>query len=639
MATLLSTLNALYVKMCRKLNVRHEYKRKITILINQTMTIYDKHIKLFVNDRNYSSWFFLDAESNSPLSTDEFPELLPINPIELGLFGRDIFTLSPNSPDITIIHSYVKTCQKLAGVLVLEGNKTYGRTANKKRLLYKCIPDDVHVPAFLVPYDVKIGFSKLQINKYVVFRFDGWQDKHPHGIIVETIGDVTNLDAFYEYQLYCKSLHVSMTDFNDKTRTILNQKSTDEYVEQILKNVNFNIEDRRDKYTFTIDSSHSVDFDDAFGIERDGEHWKITIYIANVFVWLETLGLWNSFSQRVATIYLPDRRRPMLPTILSDTLCSLQEKQPRFALAMDITVDANGKLVSETPITYKNVLIQVNRNYAYEEPALIIKDKHYKQLYDLTNKIENSVLNSYDLVTHWMVQMNSYTGLWLAEQKTGIFRSATFNNSNLRQDVDLTLSEDAIRVIRSWNNTIGQYILYDKDAALDHELMSIRCFKKESVIKTKYNGVEPKMTKSYVHITSPIRRLVDLLNQMFLFNRLSLVTIMSNDATAFLNKWMQEMEYINVSMRSIRKIQTDCDTLNRCYTNPDIMEIEHNGIVFDKVAKNDGMINYMVYLEKIKLLSRISTHVDVPNYSKNMFKMYLFEDEDKAKRKIRLQII
>ena len=29
---------------------------------------------------------------------------------------------------------------------------------NKKRLLYKCVPDDIHLPAFLVPYDVKIGF-------------------------------------------------------------------------------------------------------------------------------------------------------------------------------------------------------------------------------------------------------------------------------------------------------------------------------------------------------------------------------------------------------------------------------------------------------------------------------------------------
>jgi len=51
------------------------------------------------------------------------------------------------------------------------------------------------------------------------------------------------------------------------------------------------------------------------------------------------------------------------------------------------------------------------------------------------------------------------------------------------------------------------------------------------------------------------------------------------------------------------------------------------------------MINYMVYLEKLRLLSRVSTHIDVLNYSKNKFKMYLFEDEDKVKKKIRLQIL
>lgn len=597
-----------------------------------------KNIKIYINERNYSSWIFLDAETNSPLNMEDYPLLSSICPAQEKLFGRDIFTLDiTNKPHV--IHSYVKTCQKLAGVLVLEGNKTYGRTQNKKKLLYKCIPDDLHMPTFLVPFDLKIGFSKLQKNKYVVFRFDHWTDKHPNGIIVENIGDVSNLDAFYEYQLYCKSLHVSMTDFTNKTRNALNNKSTEEYVDQILKNPNFRIEDRRDLFVFTIDSSHSIDFDDGFGIERHGENWKISIYIANVYLWLETLGLWNSFSQRVATIYLPDRRRPMLPTILSDTLCSLQEKQPRFALAMDITLDSNGLLVGDVPITYRNVLIQVTKNYEYEEPALVKKNKHYHQLFDLTIKLDPTVSNSYDIVTHWMVQMNSYTGILLAEYKTGIFRSASFQNSNLRPDVDMSLSEETIRTIRSWNNTIGQYILFDKDADLYHELMSIRCFKKDVASKNKYNGVEPKMTKSYVHITSPIRRLVDLLNQMFLFQELSLIKNMSNDATIFLNKWMKEMEYINTSMRSIRKIQTDCDTLNRCINRPDIMENKHEGIVFDKILKNDGMIHYMVYLEKLRLLSRISTNIDVPNYSKNMFNMYLFEDEDKVKRKIRLQIM
>lgn len=598
----------------------------------------NKNIKIFINDRAYTEWFFLDAETNHPMSTCDHPQLALINPTEQKIFGRDIFSVNAAGKIINMTYSYVRTCSTLAGVLMLENNKTYGRTKNKKKLLYKCIPDDIHIPAFLIPYEIKIGFSKVQKNKYVVFKYDNWSDKHPHGILVETLGDVDNLDVFYEYQLYCKSLHVSLTEFTNKARTILNQKSTDEYVEQIFKNPNFNIEDRRDRHVFTIDSSHSVDFDDGFGIEHIGDKWKVSVYIANVYVWLETLGLWNSFSQRVATIYLPDRRRPMLPTILSDTLCSLQQNQPRFALAMDIILDSNGQICDDSPIVYKNVLIQVYKNYVYEEAAMTTKDKYYNQLFDISTKLDNSLSNSYDLVTFWMIQMNTHTGLWLAEKESGIFRSASFTNSAARSDVDLSLSDDVVRTIRSWNNTTGQYLLFDKDVATDHKLMSIKFFKKD-LVKMKYNGVEPKMTKSYVHITSPIRRLVDLLNQMILFQHANLVMSFSSDATIFLKRWMQQMEYVNTSMRSIRKIQTDCDGLSRCIKNPEIMDKEYDGVVFDKIVKNDGMINYMVYLEKLKMLSRITTHVDVPNYSTSLFRLFLFEDEDKVKKKIRLQIV
>jgi hypothetical protein len=98
------------------------------------------------------------------------------------------------------------------------------------------------------------------------------------------------------------------------------------------------------------------------------------------------------------------------------------------------------------------------------------------------------------------------------------------------------------------------------------------------------------------------------------------------------------MEYINTAMRSIRKIQTDCEVLNRCFKTPDIMEKEHDGVLFDKIVKNDGTIHYMVYLEKLKMLSRITTHLDFPNHSRNLFRIFLFEDEDKSKKKIRLQI-
>ena len=63
--------------------------------------------------------------------------------------------------------------------------------------------------------------------------------------------------------------------------------------------------------------------------------------------------------------------------------------------------------------------------------------------------------------------------------------------------------------------------------------------------------------KSYIHITSPIRRLVDLLNQMSMMQHLG-NTELSIEASAFLLKWIQKIEYINTSTKNTRKVQTEC---------------------------------------------------------------------------------
>jgi exoribonuclease R len=577
------------------------------------------------------------------MTPEEFPLLQKINPLHETLFSRDIFEITAEDPvQIRVLHSNVKSSTaSLAGVLILEGNKTFGRTANKKRLYYKCIPDDSHLPAFLIPYEVKTDFSKVQKNKYVVFRLDTWHktgSTHPTGLLVETIGDVDQLDAFYEYQLYCKSLHISLNQFTSDTNQMIKRKKHAEYIEQIFREPAYKIEDRRDRYVFTIDPQNSMDFDDGFSIERTADgNTLVTVYIANVFVWLETLGLWDSFSQRVATIYLPDRRRPMLPTVLSDALCSLQEGQDRFALAMDIVIKPTGEICMETPIQYKNVLIRVARNYHYDDVRLRT-DVQYQNLLDLSQTMDKTNRDSHDVVTHWMVLMNTQCGKLMSERKIGIFRSSYFIDPHAVSLADTNLSEDASRVIRSWNNTVGQYIHYTEDATLEHEMMSIKSFKSEAVIRAKYAGKVQPVTKCYIHITSPIRRLVDVLNQMMLFENQGVVSEMSAKAKEFLASWLDKIDYINSAMRSIRKVQLDCDVLTRCYTSPEIMSETHQGVVFDRMVRNDGMISYMVYLEKLKMLTRITISQDLPIYTCYPFHLILFEDEAKVKRKIRLQI-
>ena len=336
--------------------------------------------KIHIHDRNYSSWDIYDTGNLNKFSTIE------INPIECKLFSNDVFEINSENGAINLLHSTVRHGSSIPGVLMLDGNKTYGRqlkaNGSAGKLLYKCMPDDKRMPAFLIPYEMKnVGFSKVFKNLYVTFIFDCWEDKHPRAKLDNVIGPVDVLDNFYEYQLYCKSLNASIKKLQKDTNRALAENPH----EIIIANIRTKyptIEDRTDKklwHIITIDPPKSLDYDDGYSIrDLDGGLQQLSIYISNVTIWMDTLNLWDSFSRRISTIYLPDKKRPMLPTILSDCLCSLQENVTRVAFVMDVILKKDcGEIID---IRFSNCLIKVIKNYCYEEPKLLA-DKFYNELF------------------------------------------------------------------------------------------------------------------------------------------------------------------------------------------------------------------------------------------------------------------
>lgn len=579
--------------------------------------------KIHINNRDYTSWIVSNATTFETIILDGF------EPITHNLFTNDIFTY--NNGKVEIIHSTMRTNEDIPAVLILSDNKTYGReTKDNKlgRLLYKCIPDDTRIPIFLVPYEIKqMGFSKVFTNIYVTIRYKEWNDKHPHANLHQNIGPVDIIDNFYEYQLYCKSLNTSIQKFNKATNNALKEKAKehDAFITSVC-NKYPQIEDRTSWKTFTIDPATSLDYDDGFSIKKlENNQTLLTIYIANVTIWMESLNIWSSFSQRISTIYLPDRRRPMLPTILSDCLCSLQQDNRRFAIVMDILLDCDSNILS---IKYSNALIKVFKNFAYEESSLI-DDTDYNYLLKTcqqlssTYKYINNVRNSHDVVCYLMIFMNYHCAQELLKTNNGIFRTTITNSTNLIPTLPNFLPDDVRQFIKIWNSSSGQYIdissvsFEDRDQLTRHELLEM---------------------DAYVHITSPIRRLVDLLNIIKFQENLGLITL-SNDAINFYNKWIKQIDYINVTMRSIRKIQNDCNLLDICYNNPDTLEQIYDGYCFDKLVKNDGQYQYMVFLPKLRLSSKITVRDNIPNYEKRQYNLFLFNDEEKFKKKIRLHLI
>ena len=232
---------------------------------------------------------------------------------------------------------------------------------------------------------------------------------------------------------------------------------------------------------------------------------------------------------------------------------------------------------------------------------------------DITQKLDAKVADSHDMVAYWMIYMNAKCGGYMADNGIGIFRSVIHYSPEIPVEIENSASR---RVIEQWGNTSGQYVVYKEDSApVEHQIMKLQ---------------------SYIHITSPIRRLVDLLNLMQISKHCGIVEL-SRLAEDFLALHLSKIDYINQSMRLIRKIQTDCELICRCTNTPELLKKNHRGILFDKTERNDGRFTYMVYLEEVGLLSRIHLYKSMENYSCQLFRMFVFENE--VKRKIRLQMI
>lgn len=572
--------------------------------------------KILIN-QNYDEWvwkrhpyFWRDQEicpSNNDID-------ISLNPFSQKLFTEDV--VGVEGKIMQIIDSPIRNASNLPGILLTTG-KTYGRSKNGSgKFFYKCIPNDKRLPAFLITYEQKImGFNKTVSNKYILFKFSKWEEKHPVGLITQMIGDVSVLPHFYEYQLFCKNLNISIKDFTKVTNKIIKSLGNSSIIDNLVAKYN-NIENRLDRDIISIDPKGSMDLDDAMGISNN----VLSIYIANVPILIEYLNLWDSLSQRISTIYLPDRKRPMLPSHLSENLCSLLEKESRIAFCIDIHLDVTDPLdIGINHISYHNAIICVKKNYEYDEESLL-NDNVYKEIFKISTKLckkyqyIKEITDCHNLVAFLMILMNYECAKKLVEHKDGIFRSLQLNtNSSTHPKVPHEISN----FIKIWQSSSGQYTIYDNKSS--HDLIG--------------EGIE-----YYVHITSPIRRLIDLINIMILQHKLGLNEY-QNAALVFCNKWKDNMEYINTTMRSIRKVQIDCNLLYMCVNDKELLDQIYDGYIFDKIERENKSVQYMVYIPKIKIVSRINIRENWEDYSLKKFRIFLIEDGLTLKRKIRLGLI
>lgn len=295
--------------------------------------------------------------------------------------------------------------QKYTGVLFL--HKTYGRDA-KGRLLYSCI--SFSKVAFLVPYDVKIGFHKNVVNKYVLFSFKGWEKGKTMGVLDQVFGDVSSQLAYYDYLLHSHHLFRNTA----WSKQVVDLGVRDNSIECVGETA------------FTVDCAGTTDFDDAFRFEIfEDKTCRISVFITDVASFVFGLPSCSSLSgihpldkvcSGVSTMYLPHRRIPMLLDCISQQVRLVAGAVVPCVAVRFVYNYTTGYFIRA--YSEKSVVVRVERNYSYAEFECGLAGG----LFDFTRKMPEFgggggfKRGGGDVVAFWMVQYNRYiTGVCLGK--------------------------------------------------------------------------------------------------------------------------------------------------------------------------------------------------------------------------------
>ncbi len=237
-----------------------------------------------------------------------------------------------------------------------------------------------HVPMFGDRYSVIAEATKLKYGDRVILHVTRWGSKDMD-TLVEVSHHLGNIDdPSVDIAAGCEEFELRL-DFPAKVRNEAKKFGTKVKQSDIKGR-----EDYRDVETITIDPKTAKDFDDALSISVDSKgQFHLAVHIADVSHYVAPGSPLDMEARtRCNSTYLPGTCVPMLPSELSDNLCSLKPRVNRLAATVLMLFDKRGNLVEYDVV---RSVIKSDQRFSYEDAMAVLdgkkKSPHKKALQDM----------------------------------------------------------------------------------------------------------------------------------------------------------------------------------------------------------------------------------------------------------------
>ena len=313
-------------------------------------------------------------------------------------------------------------------------------------------------------------------------------------------------------------------------------------------------EDLRSVDFVTIDGESAKDFDDAIFCEPQKNGWNVSVAIADVAHYVRAdSALDKAAAERGNSIYFPNYVVPMLPSELSDDLCSLCPHQDRLALVCNFYVSSQGEMGayrfslalirSKARLTYtevskfftgedklskysdniRNMLMAARQVFVrlFEQRKIrgaLELDVHETQLiYNKRGNVQTIVPvvrnDAHRLIEEFMIGANVCAAQFLSKSRKVLpYRVHGGLKENIFEKFSEFFQERAITQTALNPRGLSALLAASKDSGDSRIIHSlILRFLSKALYQTDNIGHFGLALDQYTHFTSPIRRYSDLI--------------------------------------------------------------------------------------------------------------------------------